>query len=117
MERHFELNRPPLALLYVNKTLLFNQDNMGLCRNGGHAEMVTDFLVCRRIAAGFDEGFDKVEDFPLSLRDLFQSENAPLVYFCCQFIVNRLNDFLKYRLKNGKLTFRVWIISAVSKKM
>ena len=117
MERHFQLDRTRLALLPVNKTLLFNQDNMGLCRHGGYAEMVTDFLVCRRIAAGFDEVFDKIEDFLLSLRDLFQSENASLLYFCCQFIVNRLNDFLKYRLKNGKLTFRVWIISAVNKKM
>ena len=52
--------------------------------------MVTDFLVCRRIAAGFDKVFDKIEDFLLSLRDLFQSENASLLYFCCQFIVKRL---------------------------
>ena len=69
MERHFQLDRTRLALLPVNKTLLFNQDNMGLCRHGGYAEMVTDFLVCRRIAAGFDEVFDKIEDFLLSLRE------------------------------------------------
>ena len=79
MERHFELNSPRLALLSVNKTLLFNQDNMGLCRNGGHAAMVTDFLVCRRIPASFDEGFDKIKDFPLSLRELFQKVHFRLV--------------------------------------
>ena len=45
---------------------------MGLCGNGGHAEMVTDFPECRRIAAGFDEVFDKIKDFPLSLGELFQ---------------------------------------------
>ena len=66
-------DRARLALLPVNKTLLFNQNNMVLCRNGGHAEMVTDFLVCRRIAAGFDEGFEKIKDFLLSLRESFQS--------------------------------------------
>ncbi len=34
--------------------------------------MVTDLLLCRWIAAGFDEGFEKIKDFPLSLGELFQ---------------------------------------------
>ena len=34
--------------------------------------MVTDLLLCRWIAAGFDEGFEKIKDFPLSLGEFFQ---------------------------------------------
>ena len=52
---------------------------MGPCGNGGHAEMVTDFPECRRIAAGLDEIFDKIKDFPLSLRELFQKVPFRLV--------------------------------------
>ena len=34
--------------------------------------MVTDLLLCRWIAASFDEGFEKIKDFPLSLGEFFQ---------------------------------------------
>ena len=67
-----DADRPALAFRSVNKPFSFDAVKVALCRHGGHAEMVTDFLVCWRIAAGFDEGFEKIKDFLLSLREFFQ---------------------------------------------